>query len=119
VPYARIVGMTNALPPPLILRHPGVIRWEAQRSDGARSLTWRAEGSVNKKGEENIYFRTRQTMGDMKLSLHPDWWGYGYTGEFATARGLDPKNRHLSKFDPRGRGGSAARLTSPRPRSPE
>ena len=40
-------------------------------------------------------------MGDMKLSLHPDWWGYGYTDEFATARGLDPQNRHLSRFNPR------------------
>jgi hypothetical protein len=74
--------LVNALPPPLILTRPSVIRWETERSDAARSLTWRAEGDVNKSGEETIYFGTRQTMGDMKLSLHPGWWGYGYTGEF-------------------------------------
>ena len=66
-------------------------------------MTWRAEGDVNEKGEETIYFGTRQTMGDMKLSLHPKWWGYGYTGEFAAARGLDSRNRHISEYDPRSR----------------
>jgi len=88
------------LPEPLILDRPGSIRWAARRSDGSRSQTWLVKATTNQKNEDSVYIGSRQTMGDMKLSLHEGWWGFGFTGDFAKARGLAPGDRSRIVYEP-------------------
>lgn len=35
-----------------------------------RSLTWMVKGHTNEPGQDDVYIGTRQTMNDVKLSLH-------------------------------------------------
>jgi hypothetical protein len=57
-------------PPPAILDGPGVVRFAAGSESGPRSLTWRVSGVSNSAGSDDIYVGTRQTMGNVKISLH-------------------------------------------------
>jgi hypothetical protein len=57
-------------PEPLKVSGPGALRFAAGRPNGLRSLTWRVEGRTNRRGQDEIYIGTRQTMKDVKLSLH-------------------------------------------------
>lgn len=57
-------------PPPVILDHPGSVRFAAGSETGPRSHTWRVVGKTNSQGHDDIYVGTRQTMNLIKISLH-------------------------------------------------
>lgn len=48
----------------------GAIRFAAGNPDGLRSLTWSVKGRTNKQGQDDFYIGTRQTMDQIKLTLH-------------------------------------------------
>ena len=90
-------GVVQLQPPSrVMLTGPGAVRWAARSEDGRRSLTWRIRGTTNKAGKDEVYTGTRQTMGDVKLSLHQADPANGFdnasilafTKEFAEATNL-------------------------------
>lgn len=65
-----------------------------------RSLTWMVKGHTNKRGQDEIYIGTRQTMDDIKLSLHQaDAEGrepasiLAFTTEFSEREGFSDNRR--------------------------
>ncbi len=83
-------------PPPVILDRPGTVRWAVGNHEGPRSSTWRVEGVSNKRGRDDFYVGTRQTMKAVKVSLHdadrergcPPATIFAFTKEFTVANGL-------------------------------
>jgi hypothetical protein len=65
------VDVTVIQPPePVVLYHPGVVRFAVGSETGPRSHSWRVEGVTNASGHDDIYVGTRRTMNLVKMSLH-------------------------------------------------
>jgi hypothetical protein len=83
-------------PQPLKLSEPGTLRFAAGRPGGLRSLTWMVKGRTNEQGQDEVYIGTRQTMNDVKLTLHQADAGgrkavsrLAFTAEFAERAGKE------------------------------
>ena len=68
--YALSLSGVLIPPEPLSLSGPGTLRFAAGRPDGLRSLTWMVKGRTNEQGQDEVYIGNRQTMNDVKLTLH-------------------------------------------------
>jgi hypothetical protein len=69
--HLTLVDVTVIQPPePVVLDHPGVVRFAVGSETGPRSHSWRVQGVTNASGHDDIYVGTRRTMNLVKMSLH-------------------------------------------------
>jgi hypothetical protein len=85
-------------PAPAILNKPGAIHVAAGDPAGLHSLTWTIQGAKNR---DDVFISSRQTRGNIKLSLHEadaqqdldPSWNLAWTSEYAAAQNMATDRR--------------------------
>lgn len=89
----------STAPTPLLLDGKGTLRWAVWDTPTARrSRTWAAKADTNQRNQDSVYIGTRDSMKDIKLSIHGDYWRLALTKSAADR--LGGVERGTSLYEP-------------------
>lgn len=73
---------------PISLYGKGTLRWAVlDHRNATRSRTWAAKCDTNTRNQDSVYVGTRDSMKDIKLSIHGDFWRLALTEQAAERLG--------------------------------
>lgn len=75
----------------------GTIRWAVGRPEGPRSGTWNITTAANSR---DVFIGARETLGAVKLTLHPTMWRLAHLEKYAEANLPPGQDRLIRRWPP-------------------